>query len=54
MLSVKVSSNIKQFEKQMSRFAKKQLPYVASRTINTCAKHVIKDAINNTFRQGFK
>ncbi len=54
MLSVKVSSNIKQFEKQMSRFAKKQLPYVASRTINTCAKHVRKDAINNTFRQGFK
>ncbi len=54
MLSVKVSSNIKQFEKQMSRFAKKQLPYVASRTLNTCAKHVRKDAINNTFRQGFK
>ena len=54
MLSVKVSSNIKQFEKQMSRFAKKQLPYVASRTINTCAKHVRKDANNNTFRQGVK
>ena len=53
MMSVKVSSNIKQFSKQMSKFAKRQLPYVASRTLNTCAKHVRQDAINNTFRQGF-
>ena len=54
MMSVKVKSNIKQFEKQMSKFAKKQLPFVASRTLNKCAKHVRQDAINNTFRQGFK
>ena len=54
MMSVKVSSNIKQFEKQMSKFAKRQLPFVASRTLNQCAKHVRLDAINNTFRQGFK
>jgi len=54
MMSVKVKSNIKQFEKQMSKFARKQLPFVASRTLNKCAKHVRQDAINNTFRQGFK
>ena len=53
MMSVKVTSNIKQFSKQMSKFAKRQLPYVASRTLNTCAKHVRQDAINNTFEQGF-
>ena len=53
MMSVKVTSNIKQFSKQMSKFAKQQLPYVASRTLNTCAKHVRQDAINNTFKQGF-
>ena len=52
-MSVKVTSNIKQFSKQMSKFAKRQLPYVASRTLNTCAKHVRKDAISNTFKQGF-
>ena len=54
MLSVSVKDNIKQFEKQMSRFAKRQLPFVASRTLNTCAKHVRQDAINKTFKQGFK
>jgi len=54
MLSVSVKDNIKQFEKQMSRFAKRQLPFVASRTLNQCAKHVRQDAINKTFKQGFK
>ena len=53
MIKVSVKSNLKQFERQMSRFAKRQLPYVASRTLNQCAKHVRQDAINNTFRQGF-
>ena len=53
MIKVSVKSNLKQFERQMSRFAKRQLPFVASRTLNQCAKHVRKDAINNTFKQGF-
>ena len=51
MLSVSVKDNIKQFEKQMSRFAKRQLPFVASRTLNQCAKHVRQDAINKAKRK---
>jgi hypothetical protein len=52
--SINVKNNIKQFTKGLNRFQKKQVPFVAARTLTDVAFKVRENAITKSFPQAFK
>ena len=53
-LKINVKSNIKEFTKGLTRFQKKQVPFVAARTLTDVAFKVRENAITKSFPQAFK
>ena len=53
-LKINVKSNIKEFTKGLTRFQKKQVPFVAARTLTDVAFKVRENAIDKSFPQAFK
>lgn len=47
MIDFKINSNIKEFDKKLTRFQKKQLPFASSRAINDTLKEGRKAAVNH-------
>ena len=52
--SINVKNNIKEFTKGLNGFQKKQVPFVAARTLTDVAFKVRENAINKSFPQAFK
>mgnify|MGYP001383081818 FL=1 len=52
--SINVKNNIKQFTKGLNSFQKKQVPFVAARTLTDVAFKVRFNAIDKSFPQAFK
>ena len=52
--SINVKNNIKQFTKGLTRFQKRQVPFVAARTLTDVAFKVRFNAIDKSFPQAFK
>jgi len=53
-LKINVKNNIKEFTKGLTRFQKKQVPFVAARTLTDVAFKVRENAITKSFPQAFK
>ena len=53
-LKINVKNNIKEFTKGLTRFQKKQVPFVAATTLTGVAFEVRKNAIEKSFPQAFK
>ena len=53
-LKINVKNNIKEFTKGLTRFQKKQVPFVAARTLTDVAFKVRFNAIDKSFPQAFK
>jgi hypothetical protein len=51
---INVKNNIKEFTKGLTRFQKKQVPFVAAMTLTDVAFKVRENAINKSFPQAFK
>ncbi len=52
--SINVKNNIKEFSKGLTRFQKKQVPFVAATTLTDVAFKVRENAITKSFPQAFK
>jgi hypothetical protein len=52
--SINVKNNIKEFTKGLNSFQKKQVPFVAARTLTDTAFKVRENAISKSFPQAFK
>ena len=52
--SINVKNNIKQFTKGLTRFQKRQVPFVAATTLTGVAFEVRQNAIDKSFPQAFK
>ena len=53
-LKINVKNNIKEFTKGLNSFQKKQVPFVAARTLTDVAFKVRENAITKSFPQAFK